>query len=316
MITKIDIVSGFLGAGKTTFIRKLISEEYKDEKVVVLENEMGKVNIDGQILKNSGILVKEMTAGCICCNLSGNFDDAINEILESFNPDRIIVEPTGIAMLSQVISSCSSNKYSDLIQMNMVITVVDVKRFKLSLSYSKEFLENQIKATQSIILSKTEGVDEELIQDVIFKLHEINSEAVVIHLPWDKVTAAELISATQYKSNEKPKVEKKTVKIIGAKHRQKIEACEIETEMKFNKKIIQHLFSELAKITEYGNIIRGKGVVLEDGWSGLKFDYVLGDLTFERLNSESIGNICIIGINLNKEKIKELFKNKYIFKQP
>jgi len=156
MKTKIDIVSGFLGSGKTTLIRKLISEKYKDEKVVVLENELGKINIDGQILKNSGFIVKELTAGCICCNLSGNFDDAVIEILETFKPYRIIVEPTGIALLSQVINSCTSNKCFNLIQLNMVITVVDVKRFKLSYSYSKGFLENQIRATQSIILSKTE----------------------------------------------------------------------------------------------------------------------------------------------------------------
>ena len=227
MITKVDIISGFLGSGKTTLIRKLISEEYKGEKVVVLENEMGKVNIDGQILKSSGVLVKEITAGCICCSLSGNFTDAINEIFESFHPDRIIIEPTGIAMLSQVISSCSLNAFSNLIELDMVITVVDVKRFKLSYSYSKVFLENQIKATQNIILSKTEGVDDDVIQEVIAKLHEINSEVIIINLPWNKVTAAELIINAQYKTIEKQAIGKKDVKILGGKHRRRIEACEI-----------------------------------------------------------------------------------------
>lgn len=312
MITKIDIVSGFLGSGKTTLIRKLITEKYKDEKVVVLENEFGKVNIDGEVLKNSGVIVKEMSSGCICCSLSSTFDDAIIEILESFQPDRIIVEPTGIAMLGEVIRSCSLNKYSDLIQLNMIITVVDVKRFKLSYSYSKEFLENQIKTTQSIILSKTEGIDDQVIQDVITKLHEINSEAIVINLPWDKVTAVELVSDAQYIPMEKPMAEKRTVKIIGGKHRRKIEACEIETEMKYNKQRIEDIFSELEKITECGNIIRGKGLVLETGSVGLKFDYVPGDLTFEKFNSESLGKICIIGIDLNKDKIKDLFKYEKI----
>lgn len=312
MITKIDIVSGFLGAGKTTFIRKLITEEYKDEKVVVLENEFGKVNIDGLVLKDRGVIVKEITAGCICCSLSGNLDDAINEIFQSFQPDRIIIEPTGIAMLSQVIGSCTSNEFSDLIKINMVITVVDVQRFKLSYSYSKEFLENQIKSTQSIILSKTEGIDNQVIQDVITKLHEINSEATVINLPWDKVSAAELISDAQYIPMEKTMDEKKPVKIIGGKHKRKIEACEIETEIQFNKQRIEDIFSELEKITEYGNIIRGKGLVLETGSLGLKFDYVSRELSFERFNLESFGKICIIGIDLNKDKIKDLFKYKKI----
>ena len=308
MITKVDIISGFLGSGKTTLIRKLASEGYKGEKVVILENEMGKINIDGQILKNSGVLVKEITAGCICCSLSGNFTDAINEIFESFHPDRIIIEPTGIAMLSEVISSCSLNAFSNLIKLDMVVTVVDVKRFKLSYSYSNVFLENQIKATQSIILSKTEGVDDDVIQDVIAKLHEINSKAIIINLTWDKVTAAELISDAQYIPLDKPMYEKKTVKIIDVKHRRRIEACEIETEIKFNKQKIQDIFFELANATEYGNIIRGKGLVAEDGSMALKFDYVTGDLTFERFISESLGMICIIGMNLNKDKIKELFE--------
>lgn len=313
MKTKIDIVSGFLGAGKTTIIKKLLKEEYKDEKVVVLENEFGKVNIDGQVLKDSGVVVKEMTAGCICCSLSSSFDDSIIEILESFKPDRIIVEPTGIVMLSEVISGCISNKYSDLIQLNMVITVVDVKRFKLTYSYSKEFLENQIKATQSIILSKTEGIADEIIQETIEKLYEINKEALVINLPWDKVTAAELISAVKYKpminTTEKSPNENNIGKLIGGKRRQRIEACEIETETKFSKARIKDIFFELAKVTEYGNIIRGKGVISEDGCSGLKFDYVPGDLTFESFNLEALGKICIIGMNLNKDRIKELFRN-------
>ena len=307
MKTKIDIVSGFLGAGKTTIIRKLILEEYKDEKVVVLENEFGKVNIDGQLLKNNGVLVKEMTSGCICCDLSGNFDEAIIEILKSFSPDRIIVEPTGIAMLSQVINGCISNKCSDLVELNMVITVVDVKRFKLSHSFSKVFLENQIKATQSVILSKTDEVEEEVIQEVIYNIYEINKDTIIINLPWDKVTAAELISAVKYKPKEKSLDENKTSKLISAKRRPRIEACEIETELKFSKERLKVIFSKLANAVDYGNIIRGKGVVLEDEPTGLKFDYVLGDLTFETFNLEGPSKICIIGMNLNKNKIRELF---------
>ena len=309
MKTKIDIVSGFLGSGKTTLIRKLISEKYKDEKVVVLENELGKINIDGQILKNSGVIVKELTAGCICCNLSGNFDDAVIEILETFKPDRIIVEPTGIALLSQVINSCTSNKCFNLIQLNMVITVVDVKRFKLSYSYSKGFLENQIRATQSIILSKTEEVDYNIVQETIDKLREINRNATIINLPWDKVTAAELLYSVQYTPIEKTDIKNEKLKIVSGKQRLRIEECAIETTRKFTKEKIKNIFFKLEKVSLYGTIIRGKGLVPVNGSKGLKFDYVPGDLTFELLNPQSLGKICIIGMNLNKDKIKELFMN-------
>jgi len=309
MKTKIDIVSGFLGSGKTTLIRKLISEKYKDEKVVVLENELGKINIDGQILKNSGVIVKELTAGCICCNLSGNFDDAVIEILETFKPDRIIVEPTGIALLSQVINSCTSNKCFNLIQLNMVITVVDVKRFKLSYSYSKGFLENQIRATQSIILSKTEEVDYNIVQETIDKLREINRNATIINLPWDKVTAVELLYSVQYTPIEKTDIKNEKLKIVSGKQRLRIEECAIETTRKFTKEKIKNIFFKLEKVSLYGTIIRGKGLVPVNGSKGLKFDYVPGDLTFELLNPQSLGKICIIGMNLNKDKIKELFMN-------
>ncbi|MBC8079602.1 MAG: GTP-binding protein, partial [Gorillibacterium sp.] len=293
--------------GKTTLIRKLITEASMHEKVVVLENEFGKVNIDGQVLKDSGVIVKELTSGCICCSLSGSFDESIIEIIDSFNPDRIIVEPTGIAMLSQVIRSCTSNKYADLIELNMVITVVDVKRFKLSYSYSKPFLENQIKATHCILLSKTEGMDHEGIQGVINQISEINNHALVIHLPWNTVTATELISVVKYKPVDKSLSNHAMVNRISVKHGPSIEACEIETESKFNKIKIEDIFSKFTETTEYGNIIRGKGVVSEDGLEGLKFDYVPEDLSFESFNSVALGKICLIGMNLNRAKIKELF---------
>ena len=169
----------------------------------------------------------------------------------------------------------------------MVITVVDVKRFEMSLSYS---------------------VKHEVIQSVTDKIYEINSEALIINLPWDKVTGAELISALKYKPIEKLSDKNKPLKIMGGKRRPRIEACEIETKIEFSKERIKDIFFELAKASEYGNIIRGKGLVLKDGSEVIKFDYVLGDLTFKRYNSEGPGRICLIGMNLNKEKIEKLFR--------
>lgn len=311
MKTKVDIVSGFLGSGKTTLIKKLVTEEYKGENIVVVENELGKVNIDGGVLKSTGIVVEEITAGCICCSLTEDFISSIMKVKERFNADRIIIEPTGVAKLSEILNICKDKKYEDLIEINNVVTVVDVKRFELSISYSKEFIDDQIRITKSIILSKTSGIEDTIIQDVVNYIKKINNTVNIVNLQWEKATAKEIINDMENRYeivNDRSKLGK----IVGGRihpsnSSHKFDTWEFETNKNFNPERIENIFRMLKNESEYGNIIRGKGILkdTEDQW--FKFDFVPGDITFDEYTTEGNGSICIIGLNLNKNNILKLF---------
>jgi G3E family GTPase len=328
MKTKIDIISGFLGAGKTTFIKKLVTEAYMDERVVVIENEFGKVNIDGTVLKDSGVIVEELAAGCICCSLYGDFSISIKEVIKKYKPDRIIIEPTGIALLTEILSSLNELEKLNLIKINLVLTIVDVNRFKFTMLCSKEFIENQIKVTKSIILNKTSGVDEVLIQEVVQQLLQVNPDANIIKMEWDNVTAKEIINAAMNKDKYyQNKGKTRNIKgrklnnapltlkggsfnknIMGFRNSsEKFSSCEFEINTTFNKQKLEEIFHRLQNEAEYGKILRGKGILrdINDKW--FKFDYVPGELSYENYSTSYLGKACIIGMNLNKENISKLF---------
>lgn len=312
MKTKVDIVSGFLGSGKTTLIEKLITEGYREENIVVLENEFGKVNIDGKVLKNTGITVEEITAGCICCSLTEDFTSSITKARGMFNPDRIIIEPTGVAKLSEILNICKDKKYEEFIEINNVITVVDVKRFELSISYSKEFIDNQIRASKSIILSKIAGVEPAIIQHIINYIKKINSTANIVNLQWEKVTAKEIINALENRY-ETVSGGDKLGKILGGKLYRgnlshKFDTWEFETNKSFNHERIENIFLILKNKNQYGDILRAKGIFKDTGGQWFRFDFVLDDLTFEEYSEGTIGCVCIIGSKLNKNNISQLFR--------
>lgn len=312
MKVKVDIISGFLGAGKTTFIKKLITEEYNHEKVVVIENEFGKVNIDGEILKNTGIIVQEITSGCICCSHDGDLTESIKEVVDKFRPDRIIIEPTGVARLSEVLKSLRNNRYLDMIEINNIITILDIKRFKLSLSYSKEFIDNQIKYTKSVLFSKTTGSIDEIILEAIEYIRSINDTVNIINLDWNKASAREIMNAieksiyfTQYDKKNLGKVVRGKIHKSNSMHQ--FSTWEFESTKNFTREKIKNIFNTLSNDLEYGNIIRGKGILKENYEKWVKFDFALGDITFEEYGTENKGRVCVIGIDLNGEKIKKLF---------
>jgi len=311
MKTKVDIVSGFLGAGKTTLIKKLVTEAYIGENIVVVENEFGKVNIDGKVLEDNGIIVEEITAGCICCSLTEDFISSIIKIREKFNPGRIIIEPTGVAKLSEILNACKDKEYEEFIEINHIVTVVDVKRFELSISYSKEFIDNQIRMTKSIILSKTADVEAGIIQNIIDYIKKINSTANIISLQWDKVTGKDIISAVENRQ-ETVNNRNKLGKILGGKiyrsnSAHKFDTWEFETNKSFDHERIKSVFQMLKNKNEYGDIIRAKGIFKDNEGQWFKFDFVPGDITFEEYSKGSSGNVCIIGLNLNKNNISQLF---------
>lgn len=199
-MTKIDIVSGFLGAGKTTLIKKLIAEAFQGEKLVLIENEFGEIGIDGGFLKDSGINITEMNSGCICCSLVGDFGTALGEVLDKYAPDRIIIEPSGVGKLSDVIKAVLGVKdklEEDAVKLNSFVTVADATKCKMYMKNFGEFYNNQIENAGTIVLSRTGKMKEEKLQVCLDLIREHNSEASIITTPWEEINGKQILSAME-----------------------------------------------------------------------------------------------------------------------
>ena len=198
-MTKIDIFSGFLGAGKTTLIKKLISEAFKGEKLVLIENEFGEIGIDGGFLKEAGINITEMNSGCICCSLVGDFGTALKKVIEEYNPDRILIEPSGVGKLSDVIKAVE-NLHMDEVLLNSFTTVADATKCKMYMKNFGEFYNNQVEFANSIILSRTDNIKETKLKETLELLRECNDKATIITTPWDKIDGKKILEAMEHKN--------------------------------------------------------------------------------------------------------------------
>ena len=198
-MTKIDIFSGFLGAGKTTLIRKLISEAFKGEKLVLIENEFGEIAIDGGFLQDAGIEITEMSQGCICCSLVGDFGKALHQVLETYHPDRILIEPSGVGKLSDVIRAVQ-NLHMEDVTLNSFTTVADANKCKMYMKNFGEFYNDQIEHANSIILSRTDGIKPEKLEACVALLREHNQNATIITTPWDQLTGAQILETMEHKN--------------------------------------------------------------------------------------------------------------------
>ena len=198
-MTKIDIFSGFLGAGKTTLIRKLISEAFKGEKLVLIENEFGEIAIDGGFLQDAGIEITEMSQGCICCSLVGDFGKALRQVLETYHPDRILIEPSGVGKLSDVIRAVQ-NLHMEDVTLNSFTTVADANKCKMYMKNFGEFYNDQIEHANSIILSRTDGIKPEKLEACVALLREHNRNATIITTPWDQLTGAQILETMEHKN--------------------------------------------------------------------------------------------------------------------
>ena len=203
-MTKIDIISGFLGAGKTTLIQKLIKEVYAGKKVVLVENEFGEIGIDGGFLKDAGIVVNEINSGCICCTLQGDFRNALQEVVKKYNPDHIIIEPSGVGKLSDILAVV---KDVEGLELNSYSTVVDAKRCEIYHKNFKEFFDDQISTAACVILSRTQLVDEEILQKDIAIIRELNHDARIITTPWDDLSGQAIIDAMEGSTDGFPELE-------------------------------------------------------------------------------------------------------------
>ena len=197
-MTKIDIVSGFLGAGKTTLIKKLLAEAFQGEKLVLIENEFGEISIDGGFLKDSGVQISEMSSGCICCSLVGDFDRALKDVHEQFHPDRILIEPSGVGKLSDVIVAVE-NTVKDVPDMKLYsfVTVADATKVKIYMKNFGEFYNNQIESAGTIILSRTQRLSQEKLEAAVALLREKNPNAAILTTPWDQLDGMTILSAIE-----------------------------------------------------------------------------------------------------------------------
>ena len=197
-MTKIDIISGFLGAGKTTLIKKLLQEAFSGEKVVLIENEFGEIGIDGGFLKEAGVQITEMNSGCICCSLVGDFGTALKEVLDTYTPDRIIIEPSGVGKLSDVIAAVERVKDAGTaLELNSFVTVVDAMKCKIYMKNFGEFFNNQVEHASAILLSRTQNVDETKLHTAVHLLRDHNPKAAIITTPWDQLTGTQILQAME-----------------------------------------------------------------------------------------------------------------------
>lgn len=355
-MTNIDIFSGFLGAGKTTLIRKLIEEAYKGEKIVLIENEFGEIGIDGGFLKDAGIEINEMNSGCICCTLVGDFSKAIEKVIGEFKPDRILIEPSGVGKLSDVILAVKNLK-DDRIHLNSFTTIVDGRRYEMYAKNFGEFYNNQVEHANTVIISHAQDLDAKQIDKAVNKIRELNKEAAVITTDWDELDGSVILKTMEEGSTIEKALEKLTYEVNHAdcahehgichhenhdhheghnhndehNHGHHHEHCHdhhhdhhhhehghhhadevfdsigIETSRAYQRNELETILSSLKDDESLGTILRAKGILQsKDGW--LHFDLVPGDFEIRKGSADVIGRIVAIGTELDKSKIKELFK--------
>lgn len=398
-MTKIDIISGFLGAGKTTLIKKLIQEAFVGEKLMLIENEFGEIGIDGGFLNNSGIEITEMNSGCICCSLVGDFGVALKEAIAKYSPERIIIEPSGVGKLSDVIKAVEKVKDEVDIVLNSFVTVVDGIKCKMYMENFGEFFNNQIENANTIILSRSQKLSEEKLELCVSQIRQHNENAVIVTTNWEEINGKQILLAMekgnslekellnetknhhQHKhhhnencgcSNQEHHDSKERIdnnhndercdcnnhehhhnegdscnsehhhgEDCGCHHHNHDSECScdehkdhhksnecgcgiehhhnhnhaddvftswgIETPKKYSKEEINDILKVLAESSDYGVILRAKGIIpsKEGGW--INFDLVPGEYEVRNGGSDYTGKLCVIGTNLNKSKIEKLF---------
>lgn len=203
---KIDIISGFLGAGKTTFIKKMLDEVYKDEKIALIENEFGEVGIDGGFLKDSGVNITEMNSGCICCSLVGDFGKNLNEVITTYHPDRIIIEPSGVGKLSDVMKSVIDVEKEQDVKLNALVTVVNAKKASKQMKAFGEFFNNQIAYATTVVLSRTQNTTPEQLELCVKQMQELNGKAAIITTPWDAISGEQILKVIEGQDSLEMKV--------------------------------------------------------------------------------------------------------------
>ena len=383
-MTKIDIISGFLGAGKTTFIKKMLKEAFAGEQVVLIENEFGEIGIDGGFLKEAGIEIKEMNSGCICCSLVGDFGKSLKEVVETYHPDRILIEPSGVGKLSDVIKAVQDAQEEIEAELNSFVTVVDVTKCRIYSKNFGEFFSNQIEYAGTIILSRTDKAKEAKVNESVSILRGLNEKAPIITTPVEQLTGAKLLEIMEgSKSLEEELLAEIVCPVCGGHHDHEHhhhhhhhdhdhehhhhgheeecdchehehehhhgheEECDChehehehhhhdhddecgcgcghdhhhghhhadevftswgcETIKAYTKEEISNILKTLEEDKTYGTILRAKGMVAGAEGEWIYFDMVPEEHEVRTGAAEYTGRLCVIGAELNEEKLADLF---------
>lgn len=315
MSVKVEIFSGFLGAGKTQLIKKLIEEGYYKERIAIIENEFGEVSIDGAILKRTNTLVKEINAGCICCQVTGDFKESIIDVVENCNVDRLLVEPTGVAKLSDIKKVFTDKELKDIAEVEKAITVVDAEKFDLYLTNFKSFFINQIKNADIIILSRTQNVTNEEVRRLQEEISKLNSNAIIMGRQWTNTKSEELLPkmfVTREKGEIKEKISfRKANSNLGNVKSEKndessFESFALKIDRYVSKEELLSKFNFIKNSFEFGEIIRAKGIVNTKNGKE-QFDYTLSEINMQKIAYRGETVISFIGTNLNRDKIKKFF---------
>ena len=342
-MTKIDIFSGFLGAGKTTLIRKLIQEAYKGEKLVLIENEFGDIAIDGGFLQDAGIEITEMNSGCICCTLVGDFTKALKKVISEYAPDRILIEPSGVGKLSDV--AAAVERVEDA-KIGSKVTVVDAGKAKMYARNFGEFFNDQVASADLIVMSRTDTAGEKKILEATELLKGMNAEAGLITTPWAELDGAQILAAMQENGlrAEMKELEHEHEHHHHHHHHEDGEECDdpecechhhhdddddgehehhhhhhhhhadevfgswgMETPKKFSEAELREKLSRLQDEEKYGAVLRAKGIVSASDGDWIYFDYVPGETDIRRGAPAVTGRFCVIGAKIKEDALKELF---------
>jgi G3E family GTPase len=302
---KVDIISGFLGAGKTTLVKKLL-KAYENEKVILIENEFGDIGIDADIVERDGFDVFEITSGCICCIMKKDFVKIFDKILQEYSPERIIIEPTGISILSEIIDILKNPEFEDRCTINSLITVIDGINYLQHRDIFGEFFEDQIINAGTLIMSKSQMIDRETLEENIKSLKELNSKSPIITANWSEMNHEEIQKLLKLDLN----IDFDDLFYTEYKpcSDNQFDTLGIKTSKKFTKDSLKEILERL-KESEFGMVIRGKGF-LKGVNEDLEFSYANGQYEIYESKLESTGKLCIIGKSLNDKKIKALFNTK------
>ena len=370
-MTKIDIISGFLGAGKTTLIKKLLSEAFTGEQVVLIENEFGEIGIDGGFLKESGVEIREMNSGCICCSLVGDFGKSLREVVDTYHPDRILIEPSGVGKLSDVIKAVQGVQEEIDAQLNSFTTVVDVTKCRIYRKNFGEFFSNQIEYAGAVILSRTDKAKPEKIEESVALLRELNDKAPFITTPIARLPGNKILETMEASRSLEEELLDEIICPECGHHHEEGECCGHdhdhegheqhhdhdhgdhdhhhdhehseccghdhdhdhdhehhhhhhdhaghhhaddvftswgrETIHTYTKDQISNILKELEADSSYGNVLRAKGMVAGEDGEWIYFDMVPEEHEVRTGAPEYTGRICVIGAELNEDKLAELF---------
>ena len=345
-MTKIDIYSGFLGAGKTTLIRKMVTEAYKGQKLCIIENEFGQIGIDGAFLQDAGIQIKEMNSGCICCSLVGDFGRALQQVIADYAPDRIIIEPSGVGKLSDVIGAVKKVT-NDEVVLGYTVAVVDASKVKVYMKNFGEFYNNQVETASAIFLSRAGEIPQEKLDKAVAMLREHNDKCTIVTTPWAELTGEQLTAAMEGSAS----LASELAALVHAHehahdhcdhdhehhhdhdhcdhdhehHHEHDENCTcgchdhhhhhadevftswgVETAKKFTMDEVKKELEAL-DTGKYGMVLRAKGILPAEDGTWIHFDFVPGDMNLRQGGADITGKLCVIGSKLDEDGIAQLF---------